>query len=63
MQQLEGLDEFRDDQGIIKNRNAKIGTTVLSLYYSALISITFTSKNNQANGKWQNRIFRSFGRG
>jgi hypothetical protein len=31
-QQLRGFDESRNDQEIIKNRSAKINTTVASLY-------------------------------
>jgi hypothetical protein len=31
-QQLHGFDEFRNDQGIIQNRSAKINTTETSNY-------------------------------
>jgi hypothetical protein len=36
MQQLHGFDKLRDDQGVIRNRSAKIDTTAVSIHLSAL---------------------------
>jgi hypothetical protein len=32
-QRLHGFDELRNDQGVIRNRSAKIDTTAVSLYF------------------------------
>jgi hypothetical protein len=65
-QQLRGLDESRNDQGIIQNRSAKINTTVASLYQPAspfsFRILRLAQKNrvvekNRANGKRQKSCF------
>jgi hypothetical protein len=56
-QQLHGFDESRYDQGIIRNRSAKINTTVASLYLPAS-SISFRIiRLSQKNGANKNRVF------
>jgi hypothetical protein len=59
-QQLHGFDEFRNDQGAVQNRCAKVDTAVVSLYLPASnfsFRIPRLAKNNRANGKWRNQVF------
>jgi hypothetical protein len=64
MQQLHGFDKLRNDQGIIRNRSAKIDTTVVSLYLpeSNLFYLFFPLAKiieRMENGK--NRVLWPFG--
>jgi hypothetical protein len=53
--QLHGFDEFRNNQGVIRNRSATIDKTVVSLCLSTLnLRFCFfsTSQSNRAYRKW-----------